>query len=185
MVKLLHRLLPTAAQANKFDGGNRRCALCGSLDKDHFHIIRCQHSTRGEWRTQLLARLRDSFIHSNTSPMLCELMLDGLRQWFDSSDNDITLCPDDYHPTMQQILQQNQIGWAQVLLRRFSAAWEYQQRRYQLTQRGEDDDGSQTSAWQANVILMLWEQWYELWKQRNREVHGHELSEIYRHRTLY
>jgi hypothetical protein len=112
-------------------------------------------------------------------------MLDGLRQWFDSSDNDITLCPDDYHPTMQQILQQNQIGWAQVLLGRFSAAWGYQQRRYQLTQRGEDDDGSQTSAWQANVILMLWEQWYELWKQRNREVHGHELSEIYRHRTLY
>ena len=30
MVKLLHRLLPTAAQANKFDGGNRRCVLCGS-----------------------------------------------------------------------------------------------------------------------------------------------------------
>ena len=134
MVKLLHRLLPTAAQANKFDGGNRRCALCGSLDEDHFHIIRCQHSTRGEWRTQLLARLRDFFIHSNTSPTLCELMMDGLRQWFDSSDNDITFCPDDYHPTMRQIiLQQNQIGWAQVLLGRFSVAWEYQQRRYQLT----------------------------------------------------
>jgi hypothetical protein len=47
---------------------------------------------------------------------------------------------------------------------------------------------------------MLWEQWYKLWKQRNREVHGHDertrleittrevkqqLSEIYQHRTLY
>jgi hypothetical protein len=201
MVKLLHRLLPTAAQANKFDGGNRRCALCGSLDEDYFHIIRCPHRTRGEWRTQLLARLRDSFLHSNTSPMLCKLMLDGLRQWFDSSDNDVNLCPDEYHPQMRQIiLQQNKIGWAQVLLGRFSAAWESQQRRYQLTQRGEEDDRSQNSTWQANVILLLWKQWYTLWKQRNRDVHGHDertrletttrevrrqLSEIYQHRTFY
>lgn len=157
MVKLLHRLLPTAVQVNEFDGGNRRCPLYGSLDKDHYHIIHCEHNTCGEWRTKLLARLQAFFIYSNTSPLLSELMLDGLCRWFCSSENDITLCPDNYHQTMQQIiLQLNQIGWAQLLLGRFSGAWDYQRRCYHSSQSGGDDDGRHTSAWQANVILFLW-----------------------------
>ncbi|KAI2491874.1 hypothetical protein MHU86_22670 [Fragilaria crotonensis] len=34
LVKLLHRMLPTHAMANKFDGGTRTCPLCGSTHED-------------------------------------------------------------------------------------------------------------------------------------------------------
>ena len=131
MVKLLHRILPTHAQANKFDGGNRRCILCGSLGEDHYHIIRCAHNNRVEWRNQFLIRLRTFFLHSNTSPMLCDLMMEGMRRWFSSEDKDIILSPEDFHPNMRRIIQQqNRIGWAQLFLGRFSNEWSRQQRRY-------------------------------------------------------
>ncbi|KAI2507325.1 hypothetical protein MHU86_7161 [Fragilaria crotonensis] len=201
MVKLLHRLIPTFAQANKFDGGTRRCVLCGSLGEDQFHILRCEHGNRLAWRNRFTTRLRDFFIQSNTSPMLSELMLDGIRKWFSSSEKEIALNPDDYHASVRQIiLHQNRIGWSQLFMGRFSVTWAQQQRQYQLRQRGETDKEPHTSAWQVNLILVVWEQWHTLWKQRNGEVHGHDertkaeasrrdvrrqLTEIYRNRSLY
>ena len=38
MTKLLHEILPTTAQANKFDRGTRCCPLCPSQTKDRDHI---------------------------------------------------------------------------------------------------------------------------------------------------
>jgi hypothetical protein len=46
IVKLFHRILPTHAQANKFDGGTRRCVLCASINEDYPHILRCEHAAR-------------------------------------------------------------------------------------------------------------------------------------------
>jgi hypothetical protein len=71
MVKFLHKMLPTHAQANKFDGGTRKCPLCGSLHKDFFHIISCEHPSRVQWRTTFLTELRDLHIQTNTSPQFC------------------------------------------------------------------------------------------------------------------
>ena len=115
--------------------------------------------------------------------------------------NEITLNPDDYQASVQQIIvHQNRIGWSQLFMGRFSVTWTQQQRRYQSSQRGETDKELHNSAWQVNLILLVWEQWHTLWKQRNGEVHGHDertraeasrrkvrrqLTEIYRNRSLY
>jgi ribonuclease HI len=41
MVKLLHEMLPTTGQANKFDHGKRQCPLCPSQTEDRDHILCC------------------------------------------------------------------------------------------------------------------------------------------------
>ena len=83
---------------------------------------------------------------------------------------------------------------------RFCTAWSQHQRRYRESQQGADDKDGCSAAWQANLILYVWERWYTLWKQRNLEVHGHDertkaeaskrevrsqLTEIYRRRSMY
>lgn len=174
MSKLLHRILPTHASGNKFDAGTRRCVLCGSLDEDYIHILRCEHSHRMDWRTQLLIGLRNFFIQTNTSPLLSALLLDGLRQWFIST-TDLHLCPERYHPALRNIIiEQNKIGWIQIFLGRFSTAWSQLQRHFSSCHSSTNDQNPQDSDWQAKLIQLIWAQWYSLWKQWNYEVHGHD-----------
>lgn len=200
MVKFLRRILPTHTQANKFDGGNRTCALCGSPKEDYVHIMRCEHVQRSEWRHSFEIKIRDYCIQSNTSPLLSGLLLDGIRQWF-SEDTEISIPLAPYHSSVHQIIiQQNRIGWVHLFMGRFSKEWSTHQKHYSATQRGDEDPEVYTSAWQENLIQLIWEQWYHLWKQRNRDVHGHDertrveaekretrrqLEEIYRQRPMY
>lgn len=83
---------------------------------------------------------------------------------------------------------------------RFSKEWSTHQRIYLATLRGDGDLDSVNSTWQANLLQLIWEQWYHLWKQRNGEVHGsdektrtdtakremrRQLEEIYSQRSMY
>ena len=202
MVKFLHKMLPTHAQANKFDGGTRKCPLCGSLHKDFFHIISCEHPSRVQWRTTFLTELRDLHIQTNTSPQLSALMLQGVRRWFGSRRGErIALAPDDYHPTLRTLIcQQNQIGWDQMFLGRFSKEWCRHQTQHFHHNRVQDDVTRLSLTWQTSTIKFVWQRWYTLWKARNQEVHGHDartqaeasarevrrqLADIYRHRSMY
>ena len=111
MVKLLHCVLPTHAQAKKVDGGTRQFILCGLLTKDYFHIIQCKHTTQTAWRYQFLRELLDFFIQSDISPLLRGFMMDGVRSWF-SSTTGIKLLPEHYHSMLRNIIdQQNNIDW--------------------------------------------------------------------------
>jgi hypothetical protein len=131
--------------------------LCASINEDYPHILRCEHAARTTWRDNFLTGLRDFFIESNTSPLLSSLMMDGVRQWFRST-LDIRLSPEKYHPSLRHIIiQQNNIGWTQLFLGRFSVAWSQHQSRYNETQNGAyDRDRPCTAAWQANLIQFVW-----------------------------
>ena len=204
LVKLLHRMLPTHALANKFDGGTRTCPLCSSNHEDFAHIIRCEHPSRERWRTEFLSALRDLHIHTNTSPRLSALMLDGIRLWFTSQpETDVSVAPEAYHPTLQSLVnQQNQIGWDQLFLGRFCKEWSLYQQRYlsQLDSENSDNLSQVCVKWQAKIIQLCWQNWFTLWKLQNQEVHGHDersrteatkrevryqLANIYRHRNMY
>ena len=197
---MLHALLPTHARANKLDGGSRLCVLCGSDHEDHFHILCCEHQTRDTWRQGFLRDLRDFFVSSNTSPLLSNLLLESIRQWF-LSPTDVFIQPERYHPLLRPIIhQQNQIGWSQLFMGRFAISWSRTQAQYFEHFRSVDDIKKHGTAWQASLIQFVWERWFTLWKQRNQEVHGHnertrrdasqretrrQLTEIYRHRHMY
>jgi hypothetical protein len=122
--------LPTHAQANKFDGGTRKCPVCPSTREDHHHILRCNPIARSAWRTEFLHALRDYLLLTNTSPLLSALLLQSLRQCF-SSSSEIHLSPEDYHLSLRHIIkQQNRIGWSQLFPGRFSVSWCARQRWY-------------------------------------------------------
>jgi hypothetical protein len=202
LVKVLHQILPTHAQANKFDGGTRQCPVCTTTKEDFQHIISCGHESRSTWRQTFLRDLRDHLIASNSSPLLSGLLLEGIRQWF-TSESDIHLRPEAFHPSLRSIIyQQNRIGWGQLFLGRFGISWSAHQQGYSChhQSRESDDMKSQSLSWQTNLIRFVWERWYTLWKQRNQEVHGHDartrreavrrevcrtLNDIYSHRIMY
>jgi hypothetical protein len=202
LVKLLHQMLPTHAQANKFDGGTRQCPVCTTTKENYQHIIRCEHDSRSTWRRTFLRDLRDHLIASNSSPLLSGLLLEGIRQWF-TSESEINLLPELFHPSLHSIIsQQNRIGWGQIFLGRFSTSWSSHQKGYLSHHQcqASDDIKSQSLLWQKNLIRFVWERWYTLWKQRNQEVHGHDartrseavrrnvcrkLNDIYRNRIMY
>ena len=141
-------------------------------------------------------------IASNSSPLLSGLLLEGIRQWF-TSESDIHLCPEAFHPSLRSIIyQQNRIGWGQLFLGRFGISWSSHQQGYSChhQSRASADMKSQSLSWQTNLIRFVWERWYTLWKQRNQEVHGHDartrreavrrevrrtLNDIYSHRIMY
>ena len=202
MVKYLHKTLPTHSLANKFDGGTRKCPLCGSLHEDFFHIVSCASPSRAQWRAVFLTELRDHHLQTNTSPRLSALMLQGVRQWLSSeTGDDVTLDPAAYHPSLKLLIRhQNRIGWGQLFMGRFCTEWSRYQHHY-LAQHPTHDDLTRLSlTWQANLIQFVWQRWYTLWKTRNQEVHGHDartqaaasqrearrqLVDIYRNRTMY
>jgi hypothetical protein len=163
MVKLLHQLLPTHAQANKLDGGTRKCTLCPSTREDHHHILRCNHIARSAWRTEFLHALQDYLLFTKTSPLLSGL-LQSLCQCF-SSSSEIHLSPEDYHPSLRHIIkQQNRIGWSQLFLGQFSVSWCARQRWYLFNQHSHatEDHKNQSVSWQVNLIQFVWERWYTL-----------------------
>jgi exonuclease III len=202
LVKLLHQLLPTHAQSNKFDGGRRQCPVCTSPTENHHHILRCEHASRSEWRQLFQRDLRDHLIHSNTSPLLSGLLLEGLRQWF-ASASDITLRPEMFHPSLRFIItQQNRIGWSQIFLGRFGFSWSSHQQGFlsHNHNRPLEELKGLSLTWQISLIKFVWERWHTLWRQRNQDVHGFDattraeasrrevrrnLNDIYRNRNMY
>jgi hypothetical protein len=175
IVKLVYKMLTTNALASKFDGGTRKCPLCGLPNKDRCNILCCHHDFRSKWRNDFLIGLWDLHLQSNTSSLLSTLMLDGFRQWFCSStDEKVTLLPAAYHPTLRHLIaQQNRIGWGQMFLGRFGVLWCQNQQRYLEHQRAGNDLRRQSLAWQASIIRFIWERWYILWQTRYQDVHGH------------
>jgi hypothetical protein len=136
----------------------------------------------------------DHLIHSNTSPLLSGLLLEGLRQWF-ASVSDITLLPEMFHPSLRFIItQQKGIGWSQIFLGRQQGYISHTHNRPLEELKGI------SLTWQSSLIKFVWEQWYTLWKQWNQEVHGfgaktraeasrrevcRNLNDIYCNRNMY
>ena len=67
-------------------------------------------------------------------------------------------------------LQQDQIGWDQLMLDRWGWAWNNNAR----TQPGTST--SRTGDWTTEIISFIFEQWWKLWESRNQDRHGQDLA---------
>eukprot|EP00980_Cylindrotheca_fusiformis_P016603 scaffold4973_cov135-Cylindrotheca_fusiformis.AAC.21 len=76
--------------------------------------------------------------------------------------------PPALHPL---IIDQNKIGWRQILRGRVSKKWaEYQHAVY--TDRNEKDKKLTGTSWMTTLVCLLLTQVFDIWKQRNEFVHG-------------
>jgi hypothetical protein len=200
LVKMLHDILPTTSQANKMDGGKRQCPTCTTMQEDRDHILKCPHESRRRWRTAFLTGIQNFHCENRTCPHLRQLMQDSIRNWFQSSSK-IEIDPAQYHDKLRAVIkQQNRIGWRQLIHGRFGVAWSIVQTHYLRSLQPSQDTNTSGIKWQTSLILFVWDKWYTLWKQRNHDLHGNEISttnqsiqqetkrqlnDIYQHRHMY
>jgi hypothetical protein len=180
IVKLLHEMLPTTGQANKFDKGTRQCSVCPSRQEDRDHIICCNHPTRNEWRNNFIRDLTDHCMLSDTDPTLQVLLCKSIQGWF-IEPQAFRVQPHEFDPGLHRLIQQqSRIGWRQIFHGRFSKEWVRLQDSYYhrsiIQKESSQDTISTGERWLTNLILVVWDKRYTLWKQRNQELHGRDLA---------
>jgi len=73
------------------------------------------------------------------------------------------------------VLEQNFIGWWQLFNGRMTALWaEHQDAHlHRIKKHTKKCNGL---AWSIDVISTLWKEWFKLWKDHNKVIHGHDSS---------
>jgi hypothetical protein len=203
ITKMVHEFLPTLGRLNRFDNGQRTCPCCPCVTEDRDHVIKCRAASRQRWREKFLQEINIFHDKAETYPLLRNLWNDAIQEWMRTDDHDVLVSPVLYHNDVRDvIMQQNRIGWRQLINGRFGTAWwsltqgEYYQRLSQQTGKADHRSGE---TWQKQFIAKIWRQWEQLWKLRNEEVHGQdtatraraerhenqrELREVYNNRNL-
>ncbi|KAI2495321.1 hypothetical protein MHU86_19220 [Fragilaria crotonensis] len=175
--KLIHDCLPTHELLNKFDSGKRTCSLCQHHCEDRDHIIRCPHSSRETWRLSFLQSLNTFHSTMHTSPILRHVLNKAFAQWLDPQQPD-EINPVLFHTNVGKLIrQQNLIGWRQLFNGRFSVEWARMQEDYYQNHRNHTKFRRTGIQWQQRLIVTIWTQWEVVWKQRNGDVHGHNMTE--------
>jgi hypothetical protein len=168
-VKLCHDILPVGKLVCHYGQGlPDYCSLCRTPDEDFHHVLRCVHPSRAKWRSTLLLSLTKLCHSIKTSQTLVDILLQGLRSWF----NDVPFHMDDEYSTDHQILIQEQttIGWSHIFQGRMSLKWaELQQDHYSGMKPKKGQDGQ---SWTRKILCHIFLHWNTLWDTRNTDLHG-------------
>jgi hypothetical protein len=182
ITKLCNDLLPTARWASRYDSlTSEHCLHCGETE-DRDHLVQCSFAPREKWRTELLSHLRATHDNPLTNPYLVDILIDGLHSWLHHSHIDKARYPRRYH---QLINEQSAIGWRQIFNGHLSTQWRFRQDRY--LRRGKFHTQTHTGAnWTLRTLTTVWTAFFQLWKERNEALHGHDLKtqNQARHRRL-
>jgi hypothetical protein len=180
-LKLVHGILPTGSNLHRTDPIRSRCPLCQAPNEDWYHIVRCPHHTRESWRVDTVHTLKKKCTSLQTRPFLTTVLCDALSGWLrHDSEHKFQLNHLDYpSPVHRLIHQQNEIGWQQLFLGRFTKEWADLQDNYYARKRAEqnDEENKKTKKmtghrWQVTIIGILWDQWWAVWESRNKDLHG-------------
>lgn len=167
LTKYIHDWLPLGKLISKYNPSYpTACPSCATILEDREHFLCC---TARPWQALMFTAF-PPFLHSlSTSPVLSEIIISSLRQWF------LTRTVD--HPSHSRtytllLADQSAIGWDQLLFGRFSSEWAMLQddyiQHYQITNKLARN-GSQ---WVVKVIDFLWKYIYSAWQTRNNARHG-------------
>jgi hypothetical protein len=179
ITKMVHECLPTLGRLNRFDKGHRTCPCCPCLTEDRDHVIKCGAASRQRWRDKFLQEINMFHDKAETYPLLRHLWNEAIQEWLRTDEPDILVSPVLYHTDVREvIIQQNRIGWRQLINGRFSTAWSLIQEEYyrRLRQQTGTADRRSGETWQKQFIVKIWKQWEKLWKLRNEEVHGRDIE---------
>ena len=174
-IKFVQGILPTNHSVHRNDPARRGCPICNNKDETWMHLPRCKHLTRERWRTAFFVDLRKTSIKWKMRHSLWNILRDGLLGWL-ASEEPFTYQLEDaiYEEEFTRLItQQNQIGWHNIFLGRFSGEWELLQDNHYRTQPNYNSKKSpRGSRWQVAIIGTIWTQWYKVWVLRNSDVHG-------------
>ena len=108
-IKACHGFLATNRFLHRRDPNpdRRLCPLCKQCDEDRNHIMKCTHSSRGEWREKALQELKQTCEKLGTRPILGALPLTAVKDWLESPpDTRLLIRPHSYTSELTQLICQ-------------------------------------------------------------------------------
>jgi hypothetical protein len=164
MIKMIHGLLPVGARTSKYHPKySDKCPTCKTAIETTLHFYHCSTPCRRKWKSKLITTLRVKAEKLNTRPPLIDVMLEGVLLFLQGADH---LDPSTVPPPYRELVrQQNRIGWLNFLNGRWSLEWKKLQSNFCQPESGN-------SQWASQMIRTLWESIFEVWEQRNKDLHG-------------
>jgi hypothetical protein len=119
--------------------------------------------------------IQDKCISLSTRPSIQNALIDGITGWLKSGDDAFSIDPVKYHIDVRHaVSRQNQIGWQQIFLGRFSWKWSDMLDEFYAVRREPGTKMKRLTGqqWQTVIIGTIWDQWYLVWRLRNGDLHG-------------
>ena len=179
IIKLVHGILPTNSKLHRNDPIRSLCPCCRAIREDRRHVIKCTAQSRSEWRQAAIKAIDSKCASLLTHPELRAILVTAITEWTKWDDNQqdtpFTINPQQATiPAIKRLIaRQNAIGWHQVFLGRFSIDWNQVQDDHYAnminTKEGKKRTGQR---WQQTLIGEIWNQWFDVWTMRNKDLHG-------------
>jgi hypothetical protein len=141
-----------------------RCPCCRQPE-DIQHIARCTHAGANAVWKESTAKLAQWFDQQETHPGIAHLLLSRLNAWRHHQE---TRFPIPMIPALKTAyLDQDEIGWFNLLQGRMSTYWVTLQSDYYTL----IDSRRSGTTWARRLISHLWELSWKMWLHRNHVLH--------------
>jgi exonuclease III len=174
IIKLIHDITPTNRRVARYGHSqDPQCPRCKAAEETCHHLLLCPSAQ--QWRRSFLQSLRKRCEELKTDPVLQEILVSRLEGWLVTSTLGLPVYSDKFTALLES---QEKIGWPQIFNGRMSLKWQTLQQEY-LTRTGNLSKNRTGHQWTKAIITHTWDQWMELWEERNRICHG--IDNIHRH----
>lgn len=151
------------------------CPRCGKIE-DAPHVVRCKGTGTDAIFEVAVSKLEITMGDRFTAPGIAAAIGKRIRQWRKHSTEDIidqaTPLPryyrNDEFGTKEAVMEQDKIGWYNLLLGRLSTKWMDAQQKY-LESLGKRTTGRR---WTIAIISKLWDIAWDMWQHRNHIIHN-------------
>jgi hypothetical protein len=177
IIKIIHNLVNTNHQNNKYYGTSPLCPCCTSVAETLSHVLTCQSPEATANRSKALSLLQTELLSINTPLTVIEAMTHGIIEWGKQQQDPnhpvqaITrgsLSGPDMLLTRAFTDRFNNVGWNHLLLGWLSRKWGAAVALY----GNKQNDSTFQTTWTTQSINCLWKYTRSLWGFRNTVVHG-------------
>lgn len=145
------------------------CPSCGCDEETCKHLTQCPAEPRNQWRLQFITKLRQLLDKLDTHPQLQQLLVEAMYHVIRGIPEHPAPFPFQDFGLHEVFIAQDDIGWDQLLLGRFSTHWAKVQDDHLGPRATKTKNGT---TWATSVIAFIFQEWYQLWLLRNGDKHG-------------
>jgi hypothetical protein len=167
--KFLHEWLPFnghPAQSNTDSA--TLCPCCKTTTETHKHFLECNHpELRNAWSnaTQVI---QTALNDRQSDPILKKLIICAIVEWRNTPQPELPdFLPSHYHELFHS---QSRIGWDHFLQGRWTTHWVKHHDEHAKLNKVKTNG----ETWASTSLRQIWENLYEVWKQRCNLQHGNQ-----------
>jgi hypothetical protein len=156
ILKFVHEWLPTNHRLQReSQSTTARCPLCYYRVEDNMHLFNCSHPKLTSIKLQLIQKISQSKTEETIKNLsMAAVKAATLTPNWQPTDS---MVPSEYK---QGVLDQNKIGWHQIIRGRFAISLSNRDKKKEQDLR--------------QIIRLFWDTLMQLWSQRNEIVHNNE-----------